>query len=60
MYLGNYYNDTNKDTYKMHAKDIERDCGMLAVPAFYAFETGNALCGEVSAEKLKDFIRDNG
>jgi thiol-disulfide isomerase/thioredoxin len=55
-----WHNDTNKQTYMMHASDIERDCGLLGVPAFYASKTGKALCGELSAEKLKDFIRQNG
>jgi len=55
-----WHNETNQKTMLMHADDIQRDCGMLGVPAFYAFKTGKTICGEVSAEKLKDFIRTNG
>ena len=55
-----WHNDTNQKTMVMHAEDIQRDCGMLGVPAFYAFKTGKAICGEKTAEQLKDFIRTNG
>ncbi len=55
-----WYNETNKQTFLMHAESIERDCGFLGVPSFYAFKTDKAVCGEMSAEKLKQFIRDNG
>ena len=53
-------NESNKETFLMHADAIERDCGMLGVPAFYAAKTDRAICGEISAEKLKQFIRENG
>jgi thiol-disulfide isomerase/thioredoxin len=55
-----WHNETNQKTMTLHADDIERDCGMMGVPAFYAVKTGKAICGEVSADKLKDFIRTNG
>jgi len=55
-----WHNDTNKQTYLMHADSIQRDCGLLGVPAFYAKKTDKAICGELSAEALKDFIRTNG
>lgn len=55
-----WHNDTNKATFMMHAQSIERDCGLLGVPAFYSNKTDKAICGEISAEKLKEFIRNNG
>lgn len=55
-----WHNQTNQQIYLTYAKAIERDCGLLGVPAFYANKTGKAICGEMSAEKLKDFIRKNG
>ena len=55
-----WHNETNQQTLLMYAEDIERDCGMLGVPAFYENKTGKALCGELSEEVLKDFIRNNG
>lgn len=55
-----WHNETNQQTMMMHAEDIQRDCGIIGVPAFYAFKTGKAICGEFSANELKNFIRDNG
>lgn len=55
-----WHNDTNQQTMLMHADNIERDCKFLGVPTFYANKTGHAVCGELTADQLKDFIRVNG
>ena len=55
-----WHNDTNKQTYVMHAAAIERDCGLLGVPAFYSNKTDKAMCGEMTVQQLEDFIRANG
>ncbi len=55
-----WHNQSNQEIMLMHASDIEKDCGMLGVPAFYSLKTNKTVCGELSAEKLKDFILWNG
>jgi thiol-disulfide isomerase/thioredoxin len=55
-----WHNETNQKTMMMHADNITSGCGFMGVPAFYAAKTGKAVCGEMTAEALKDFIRQNG
>ncbi|MDD5181688.1 MAG: thioredoxin family protein [Candidatus Nanoarchaeia archaeon] len=55
-----WHNETNQQTMVMHAENITNSCGSLGVPAFYATKTGKAVCGEMTVEQLKDFIRQNG
>jgi len=55
-----WHNETNQKTMMLHADDITQGCGLMAVPAFYATKTGKAVCGEMTAEVLRDFIRSNG
>jgi hypothetical protein len=45
---------------QFHAAEIERDCGFMGVPAFVSNKNRKAACGEMSAERLKQFIRENG
>lgn len=55
-----WHNETNRQTFFMHAEAIERDCGFLGVPTFYSKKTDRAICGEKTVEELKNFIRENG
>ena len=55
-----WHNDTNREIMLYHASDIERDCGFLGVPTFMSIKTNKSICGEVSAERLKRFILENG
>lgn len=58
-----WYNETNQAVYLSHADAFARDCGSpkdkIITPTFFSAKTGKALCGEVSAEKLKSFIIEN-
>lgn len=56
-----WHNDTNRNIMlDYHAKDIERDCGFLGVPAFVSIKTNKSVCGEMSSDQLKQFILENG
>ena len=55
-----WHNETNQEIMLLHASDIERDCGMLGVPAFYSEKTNKAVCGEMTEAQLKQFILQNG
>lgn len=55
-----WHNDTNRETMLYYAKDIERDCGFLGVPTFFSTKTNRSVCGEMTVEKLKRFILENG
>lgn len=55
-----WHNDTNRGIMLQYAGDIERDCGFLGVPAFISMKTNRSVCGEMSADRLKRFILENG
>ena len=55
-----WHNDTNREIMLLHTKEMERDCGFLGVPAFISMKTERAVCGEMTADKLKQFILQNG
>ncbi|NYZ75953.1 thioredoxin family protein [Candidatus Micrarchaeota archaeon] len=55
-----WYNDTNKLVYREYQDYITRDCGLLGVPTFISLKTNRSLCGEKSADELKNFISLNG
>jgi thiol-disulfide isomerase/thioredoxin len=55
-----WHNDTNQEHMSMHASDIERDCGLVGVPTFLSTKTNKSVCGEMTADTLKQFIRENG
>ena len=55
-----WHNDTNRETFLMHAESIEKSCGFLGVPTFYNTKTDRAICGEKTVEELKNFIIKNG
>lgn len=54
-----YNNTINQQTFLKYNDSILRDCGSLGVPAFYSTKTGKAACGEMSKEKLKQFVVEN-
>jgi len=60
LWLEIWKNETNKQEFFSHASDIEEDCGFLGVPTFFSTKTNRAICGEVSKERLKRFIMENG
>ncbi|MGC8885253.1 MAG: thioredoxin family protein [Candidatus Nanoarchaeia archaeon] len=55
-----WHNQENQQKMLEYAGSIQRDCGLLGVPAFVAVKTNKSICGEISTEKLKNFIRENG
>jgi len=55
-----WHNQTNQQKMLEFAPYIQRDCGLLGVPAFVALKTNKSICGELSKEKLKRFIIENG
>jgi thiol-disulfide isomerase/thioredoxin len=55
-----WHNETNVGIMALHAEDITRDCGNMFVPAFLSLKTNKSVCGEMSADKLKRFILENG
>ncbi|MFH0973565.1 MAG: thioredoxin family protein, partial [Candidatus Micrarchaeota archaeon] len=55
-----WHNETNQQTMTFHANEIERDCGFMGVPTFVSTKNRKAVCGEMTAEKLKAFIAQNG
>lgn len=58
-----WYNATNQAIYQSHVDVFARDCNApkdrIITPIFFSVKTGKALCGEISAEKLKSFIIEN-
>ena len=54
-----WHDEKNQQIMSLHADDITRDCGLLGVPAFYSMKTKKAVCGEMSAETLKQFVLEN-
>jgi len=55
-----WHNESNVAIMQLHAADIERDCKFLGVPAFISLKTNKSVCGEMSADALKQFILQNG
>jgi len=55
-----WHNETNVGIMALHADEITRDCGNMFVPAFLSLKTNKSICGEISADKLKQFILENG
>ncbi len=55
-----WHNETNVGIMQYHATEIERDCDFMGVPTFVSTKNRKAVCGEMSAEKLTEFIRQNG
>jgi len=59
-----WYNTTNQAIYLAHVNSIARDCGVptdkMVTPTFWARRTDRFLCGEVSAERLAQFVKENG
>jgi thiol-disulfide isomerase/thioredoxin len=55
-----WYNDTNKLVYQKYQDYITRDCKLLGVPTFLSMKTNKSVCGEMSADDLKNFIIQNG
>ncbi|VVB73523.1 Uncharacterised protein [uncultured archaeon] len=55
-----WHNESNVAVMQLHAADIERDCKFLGVPAFIGLKTNKSVCGEMTADKLKQFILENG
>jgi len=58
--LETWHNDSNREIMLSYSTEIERDCGFLGVPAFLSTKNRKAVCGEMGADKLKQFIIDNG
>jgi hypothetical protein len=58
-----WYNATNQAVYLAHVNSIARDCGVptdrMVTPTFWARKTDRFLCGEVSVDKLEQFVKDN-
>jgi thiol-disulfide isomerase/thioredoxin len=55
-----WHNDTNKNYYLVYQEEITKDCGNLIIPTFLSLKTNHTMCGEISADELKQFIMDNG
>jgi thiol-disulfide isomerase/thioredoxin len=56
-----WYNSTNKNIFMNYSEYIERDChGILGTPTFLSLKTNKSVCGEMSADELKQFIMENG
>lgn len=56
-----WYNGTNKNIFMNYSGYIERDChGILGTPSFLSLKTNRSVCGEMSADDLKNFIIQNG
>ena len=55
-----WHNESNVAIMQLHATDIERDCKFMGIPAFISMKTNKSVCGEMTADKLKEFILQNG
>jgi thiol-disulfide isomerase/thioredoxin len=55
-----WHNSTNQQIYTQYADYINRDCGSLGIPTFVALKDNVTMCGEKSADELKNFIMQNG
>ena len=58
--LETWHNDTNREVMLSYSTEIQRDCGFLGVPAFVSTKNRKAVCGEMTADQLKQFIIANG
>ena len=55
-----WHNQANADEMRSHQDIIAPACGGdLGVPGFYSTTTNEALCGEISYEKLKEWAAAN-
>ncbi|MCX6776135.1 MAG: thioredoxin family protein [Candidatus Micrarchaeota archaeon] len=57
--LETWSNETNYELYKQYEPVIVHDCGFSGVPAFINIRTARAICGEMSASDLKQFVKEN-
>ncbi|MCX6777244.1 MAG: thioredoxin family protein [Candidatus Micrarchaeota archaeon] len=57
--LETWSNETNYDLYKQYEPVIVHDCGLSGVPAFINMRTARAICGEMVASDLKQFVKEN-
>jgi thiol-disulfide isomerase/thioredoxin len=56
-----WYNKTNQGMFMNYSVYIDRDCnGVLGTPTFLSLKTNKSVCGEISADDLKNFIIQNG
>ncbi|MBI5229385.1 thioredoxin family protein [Candidatus Micrarchaeota archaeon] len=58
--LETWHNETNLNFMQQYGREIEQGCGFMGVPTFFSLKTKKAVCGELSPEALKRFIRENG
>ena len=52
-------NRTNYELYRQYEPVVVRDCGLSGVPAFINVRTTRAICGEMLAADLKQFVKEN-
>ena len=57
--LETWNNKTNYELYKQYEPIVVHDCDLSGVPAFVNVRTGKAICGEMTASDLKQFVKDN-
>jgi len=57
--LETWSNQTNYALYKQYEPVIVHDCGLSGVPAFINMRTARAICGEMVASDLKQFVKEN-
>lgn len=59
-----WHNDTNRAEYLKHVNEVMKDCNLqhegIVVPTFMSMKNNKSICGERTAEQLKQFIIDNG
>jgi len=54
-----WHDDSNAQLMRGYGEAIKKACGgELGVPAFYNERTGKALCGNVSAERLREWAKE--
>jgi len=54
-----WHNYSNQQIMQIHATEIQRDCGVMGVPAFVSIKNKKAVCGEMNKEELKKFVLEN-
>lgn len=55
-----WHNDTNHQVFVSYNDSILRDCpGELGVPTFFSLQTNKSVCGDQTADNLKQFIEQN-
>jgi len=54
-----WYNQTNHELFTKYEDKVVRDCGFSGVPAFINIRTNRAICGEMVASDLKQFVKEN-